>query len=152
MKTDTSWQILVLSLVLTTHSSQASTACPESVTKNSIAHMCKDEAIGSVTGLLLDVFVPVNTKTTCNCSLYASQHTAIGIGAVQLPDMNCESTLTINTQRKLIYSCVNENNSVGYGENIVRNITQSSNLIELETSNAPINVTYCLYFYSKGGG
>ncbi|XP_041377495.1 uncharacterized protein LOC121389899 [Gigantopelta aegis] len=66
--------------------------------------------------------------------------------------MNCESTLTINTQRKLIYSCVNNNNSVGYGENIVRNITQSSNLIELETSNAPINVTYCLQIYSKGGG
>ncbi|XP_041378386.1 uncharacterized protein LOC121390599 isoform X2 [Gigantopelta aegis] len=34
MKTDTSWQILVLSFALTTHSSQGSSACPESLTKN----------------------------------------------------------------------------------------------------------------------
>ncbi|XP_041347315.1 uncharacterized protein LOC121367267 [Gigantopelta aegis] len=155
MKTDTSWQILVLSFVLTTHSSLASTACPESLTQNfpnSIAHMCKDEAIRGVTSLLLDVSLPVNTETTCNCSLYASHHTVVGISTVKLPDTNCESTLTIDTQIKLTYSCVNDNNSVGYGANIVRNITQASNLIQLETRNAPINVTYCLTIDSKGGG
>ncbi|XP_041377640.1 uncharacterized protein LOC121390011 [Gigantopelta aegis] len=155
MKTDTSWQILVLYLVLTTHSSQASTVCPESLTKNfpnSIAHMCKDEAIRDVNSLLLDVFVPVNTETTCNCSLHASHHTMISISTVKLPDVNCESKLTIDTHIKLTYSCVNDNSSVGYGADIARNITPSSNLIELETSNAPINVTYCLQIYSQRGG
>ncbi|XP_041377305.1 uncharacterized protein LOC121389720 [Gigantopelta aegis] len=112
--------------------------------------MCKDEAIEGVTRLLLDVFVPVNTENICNCSLHASQHMQISIIPVQLPDVNCKSTLTIDTQ--MTYSCVNENNSVGYGEHIVRNITQASNLIELQTSNVPIKKTYCLNIYSKGGG
>ncbi|XP_041346890.1 chitinase 3-like isoform X2 [Gigantopelta aegis] len=98
MKSSTIWQILVLTGILTKHSSQAATkACPTESTKNTnfpVVHMCNDRDVSGVQGLFLDAFVSANSSTNCTCSLRTRQYLQIDISNLSF---QCYSPNEIST-------------------------------------------------------
>ena len=113
--------------------------------------MCKRQNTSNSPALYLDAFVSETTSITCDCHLHATQPITIGVSPVLFPERDCELTLTIHTPRILRYTCAHDNQSEAYGTNYM-NITNETNLIQIQTRNATKTATYCLFIYTKGGG
>ncbi|XP_041377204.1 uncharacterized protein LOC121389631 [Gigantopelta aegis] len=151
MKSSTIWQILVLTGILTKHSSQGNKVCPiETTTKYSnfpLVHMCEDATISGVTGFFLDAFVPANTTTTCNCSLETNYDIQIGINIIKHPDEGCQSEFSIlvdESQRTVIHNCSN----VRPITNFQQIIKPGAILMKLKTVAGHQDTAYCMQIYN----
>ncbi|XP_041377641.1 uncharacterized protein LOC121390012 isoform X1 [Gigantopelta aegis] len=145
MEPTTTWQIIVLIVILMTHFSQANKACPTESTRNSnfpVIHLCTNEAASDVQGVFLDAFVSANNPVSCSCTLETRQSLQIGINPVILPDRNCTSTLHISSsQGPVIYNCKKINITIPMYR---RNLQNEGVFIKLTTRAGNENTTYCI--------